>query len=358
MKTGYFISLGLSEGALRYFVPLPIRNWHARLPPGEELRGDITFSPEVAESLAKGFLFAASAARLPRASGPLADGMPAHATMSRLHAVARMATNFLDAADALVGGLCAASLAESALKLRLLSPSLPRREAVWVGASHSIYQSSWVCPEPGVWRDLFDDLCWFFNYQVRGDVLALAAVHLQFTSMHPLRDGNGRMARALVFAMLLRRTGSRVLAAAVAYLLVRRGKRLAQCQRAARAGEPDALFRFWSGLLKDAQHVTRLSRAYILDLIGRGGFELYDILPALERSSCWMSASEAAVHPLLHRRRAGGMDGYFYESRPYADLFGAWGDGSGWRSKNIVPWFEHPASHALAEDLRTRSGTA
>ena len=251
-----------------------------------------------------------------------------------------------------------ASLMESAAKLRLLSPSLPRREPVWVGASHSIYESSWVCPEPGVFRELAEDLCGFFNHEARGDLLAPAAIHLQFTSLHPLRDGNGRMARVLVFAMVWRRTGSQVLAAAVIYLLARRGKRLAHCQRAAREGEQDALYQFWSGLMKAAQHMLQLSRTYILSLSGHGGFELQEILPSLEQPASWSEAPEQAPHPLIHRRRAAGADGYLYESRPYADLFRAWEDGSGFRSKGIVPWFENPEPNELANRFRIRSGTA
>lgn len=364
MRTGYFISLGLKEGALRYFVPLPMRQWCSGLPPSEPLRSETSFSPEVAAALVKGFLFAASALRLPPDSRPTSSDILAPGVAPRLKALARMSTNLLAAAHALAEGLSKESLAQAAMELRLLSPSLPRLGPVWMGTSHSLYQSSWVCPAPDVFRELADDLCQFFNDDARGDVLTLAAVHLQFTSLHPLRDGNGRMARALVFAMVLRYTGSATLGAAVTWLLVQRGGRLAQCQRRAREGELDALYQFWSGLLKAAKHLAQLSRAYILALVGRGGFELPDILPALERFAWSGGEFEAEPHPLLYRRHVTGVDRDLYESRPYSDLFGALGAGR--RLKAITPWFESSASFGAvsfngllqADCLRMRSEIA
>ncbi len=76
----------------------------------------------------------------------------------------------------------------------------------WIGGSnHSPRGARFVPPPPELVAPLLDDLLVWAN---RDDVPALiqaAIAHAQFESIHPFTDGNGRIGRALISAMLRRR---------------------------------------------------------------------------------------------------------------------------------------------------------
>ncbi len=76
----------------------------------------------------------------------------------------------------------------------------------WIGGSnHSPRGALFVPPPPELVAPLLDDLLVWAN---RDDVPALiqaAIAHAQFESIHPFTDGNGRIGRALISAMLRRR---------------------------------------------------------------------------------------------------------------------------------------------------------
>lgn len=83
------------------------------------------------------------------------------------------------------------------------APGRYRAEQVWIGGtSASPHDAAFVPPqhsrvEPGV-----DDLC---TFMARTDIPLLvqcAVAHAQFETIHPFNDGNGRVGRALVHAML------------------------------------------------------------------------------------------------------------------------------------------------------------
>ena len=76
----------------------------------------------------------------------------------------------------------------------------------WIGGSdYTPINALFVPPPPGLVEDLMSDLLIFAN---RDDlpILAQAALaHAQFLSIHPFTDGNGRIGRALLAAILRRR---------------------------------------------------------------------------------------------------------------------------------------------------------
>jgi Fic family protein len=85
-----------------------------------------------------------------------------------------------------------------------------REEQNWLGGSdHSPRGADYVPPSPDRVEPLLNDLLTFSN---RDDlpVLAQAAIaHAQFETIHPFVDGNGRIGRALIGAILRRRDVTR-----------------------------------------------------------------------------------------------------------------------------------------------------
>ncbi|WP_436699203.1 Fic family protein [Nocardioides sp. BYT-33-1] len=91
----------------------------------------------------------------------------------------------------------------------------------WVGGSDwSPLGALHVPPPPETLRGYLDDL---FAYAGRDDVppvVQAAIVHAQFESIHPFVDGNGRIGRALIHAVLRRRRATRHLTVPIASALV------------------------------------------------------------------------------------------------------------------------------------------
>jgi Fic family protein len=89
----------------------------------------------------------------------------------------------------------------------------------WIGGGRSPRDAVHVPPPPELVPDLMADL---FAFLGRDDVdpIAQAAIgHAHFESIHPFTDGNGRIGRALVGALLRRRGLSRTLVVPIATAL-------------------------------------------------------------------------------------------------------------------------------------------
>ena len=74
----------------------------------------------------------------------------------------------------------------------------------WVGGTNPI-DAYYVCPPAEFVEELMTQLCDFINAQDMPATLQAAVAHMQMSIIHPLSDGNGRMARALVEVILRRR---------------------------------------------------------------------------------------------------------------------------------------------------------
>lgn len=76
----------------------------------------------------------------------------------------------------------------------------------WIGGSqHSPRGALYVPPPPEEVPALLDDLLAFTNRDDVEPVTQAAIAHAQFESIHPFTDGNGRIGRALIGAILRRR---------------------------------------------------------------------------------------------------------------------------------------------------------
>ncbi len=76
----------------------------------------------------------------------------------------------------------------------------------WVGGSGSNpLNAEYVPPAPEEVEGLLDDLCCYANRTDVSPVIQAALCHAQFETIHPFVDGNGRVGRALIQSVLLRR---------------------------------------------------------------------------------------------------------------------------------------------------------
>lgn len=80
-----------------------------------------------------------------------------------------------------------------------------RTEQNWIGHHDGPYRARFVPPPPEHVERLLVDLVTFCNHHDQSPIIQAALAHGQFEVIHPFADGNGRIGRALVHAVLARR---------------------------------------------------------------------------------------------------------------------------------------------------------
>lgn len=81
-----------------------------------------------------------------------------------------------------------------------------RESQNWVGgSSYSPLEAEFVPPPPEYVPELMEDLLDYLNGATHGALIQAGMVHAQFETIHPFPDGNGRIGRALIHAVLQRR---------------------------------------------------------------------------------------------------------------------------------------------------------
>ena len=75
----------------------------------------------------------------------------------------------------------------------------------WIGVSNQPIDADFVPPAPGLVADLMADLVGYLNGAAHSALVQAAIVHAQFETIHPFTDGNGRVGRALIHTVLMRR---------------------------------------------------------------------------------------------------------------------------------------------------------
>jgi len=128
----------------------------------------------------------------------------------------------------------------------------------WIGGSdHSPRGALHVPPAPGRVEELMDDLVAYLN---RDDVpvMTQAAIgHAQFESIHPFTDGNGRIGRALVTAVLRRRGVTRNAVIPLASGLLARRHDYFASLGLYRQGDPSPLTRLFAQSARTAAECSR-----------------------------------------------------------------------------------------------------
>ena len=85
-----------------------------------------------------------------------------------------------------------------------------RTEQNWIGGSASSPRDAdFVPPPPDLVPGLVDDLCEFCNRADLPASIQAGIAHVQFETIHPFFDGNGRVGRALILIILRRRSLAR-----------------------------------------------------------------------------------------------------------------------------------------------------
>jgi len=81
-----------------------------------------------------------------------------------------------------------------------------REDQNWIGGdATSPRNAEFVPPPPEVVPELLDDLCTFLNRDDLPAVIQAGIAHVQFETIHPFHDGNGRVGRTIILSVLKRR---------------------------------------------------------------------------------------------------------------------------------------------------------
>jgi len=138
-------------------------------------------------------------------------GIRADAAATSMVAASRAITAMIDRA----GETGAITLADTLDAHRLLLADDPlygryagalRRMQNWIGGSDHSPRGAVHVPPPADTLEMYlDDLYTFANRDDLPVIVQAAIVHAQFESIHPFTDGNGRIGRALINAVLRRR---------------------------------------------------------------------------------------------------------------------------------------------------------
>lgn len=169
----------------------------------------------------------------------------------------------------------------------------------WIGGSDwSPRGAEFVPPPESEVPGLLDDLCRFLDRTDLPAIIQAAIGHAQFETIHPFADGNGRVGRALIHAVLKRRQATPTVVPPISLVLATNAQRYIEGLKAYRAGDPLAWCLFFNRVLQAAvDHAERLRQ----DLV--------------HLMTHW---TEAAGHPRSHSAAARLIQGL--PAQPIIDL--------------------------------------
>lgn len=195
----------------------------------------------------------------------------------------------------------------------------------WIGGSdYSPRGSLYVPPPPETVADYMSDLLAFAN---RDDMSVLAqatVVHAQFESIHPFTDGNGRIGRALINAVLRRRGSTRRVAVPLASAVVARRRDYFDQLEAYRLGDAAPLMHSFTSAAFIAS-VESQETAHRLSLLPdrwrdeagspRAGSAARRILDGLlarpifsaDEAEMWVRGSTSSIYEAINRLEESGV---------------------------------------------------
>ena len=168
-----------------------------------------------------------------------------------------------------------------------------RSEQNWIGGSASHPRGAeFVPPPPELVPDLVGDLCEFCNREDLPAAIQAGIAHVQFETIHPFFDGNGRVGRALILIVLRRRGLARTYLPPVSLVLAGEADRYVASLGSWRIGDEDdwyrvfidALYRAASGARRFAADVAGLQERWLSKADeprrGSGPRRLIELLPS------------------------------------------------------------------------------
>ncbi|MGJ9413355.1 Fic family protein [Aeromicrobium sp. CF4.19] len=195
----------------------------------------------------------------------------------------------------------------------------------WIGGSdYSPRNALYVPPPPETVDGYLDDLFVFANRDDVPVIVQAAVVHAQFESIHPFIDGNGRIGRTLIHAVLRRRKTTRNLTVPIASGLVAHREQYFDALGDYRAGYAYTLIAMLTSAMTIATHESRRTASNLLDIrqewdeaLGpvRPGSSVHRILSSLP-SRPILTADDAAerldlatstVHSAINRLHEAGV---------------------------------------------------
>lgn len=203
-------------------------------------------------------------------------------------------------------------------------PGIFRTEQVWVGGSStSPHGATFVAPDHRRVVGAMDDLCAFI---ARTDVPLLAQcaiAHAQFETIHPFTDGNGRVGRALVHAMLQHAGATTRATVPVSAGLLTDTQGYFDALTAYRDGDPtpivarfaDATFAAIGNGRRLAQELVAIHEDWVGRISARRGAAIWRTLPFLLRQPAVTSAivqreigiSQPAADAVISRLHVAGV---------------------------------------------------
>ncbi|OFK68905.1 Fic family protein [Corynebacterium sp. HMSC074A09] len=134
----------------------------------------------------------------------------------------------------------------------------------WIGGSdyHPI-DAAFVPPPPVQVPELLDDLIEYFNGADHAALVQAALVHAQFETIHPFPDGNGRVGRAMIHALLQRRGLTDAAVLPVSMVLATLGDRYVDGLTKFREGDVLA----WISFFVEAAQVATTKAAELADSV-------------------------------------------------------------------------------------------
>jgi Fic family protein len=132
-----------------------------------------------------------------------------------------------------------------------------RERQNWIGGdSYTPVAADFIPPPPDLVPPLLSDLCDFLNRVDLPPIAQAAIAHVQFETIHPFPDGNGRVGRALIGASLTRSGICRDVVPPISLVLAGRKDEYIDALTAFRYGEDDPWFLL---LAESAAHAAHAS---------------------------------------------------------------------------------------------------
>lgn len=200
-----------------------------------------------------------------------------------------------------------------------------RERQNWIGNdAYTPAGAEFVPPPPETVPALLDDLCRFLNRVDLPPVAQAAIAHVQFETVHPFPDGNGRVGRALIGASLCRSGICRDVVPPISLVLAGRKDDYVDALTAFRRGEDDA----WLLILAESGELAARASIQLADQIadlqerwreladrpraGSAAEAIIRLLPAepvldIERAAQRLGRSGESVRQALNRLEAAGV---------------------------------------------------